>query len=315
MNTVYLHGHLADMFGEKWEFDIKTAREAIRALDANCKGFLAYLKRHSLPGYHIVVGDPTVAKDRAEEELGVGIGDQAVHIFPTFAGAKEQGWTNVIIGAVLVVVGAIGLSPWGQVLGGATWGGYVMMSGISMMIGGVAMLLARPPSLTGPKEDKYENTPSYLFNGPINTQAQGHPVPVGYGMLRVGGAQISTAVVIEDFTPGTEDPNGFGFRITNLPNYSESSETEPVFFIIPLHATGGTAPYVFTLVSQEPGTYFTITESGGDYTLATVTALFGSYKVVVQCDDASTDAPVTKEIVLDARRKGGGGITPGEPNY
>lgn len=307
MNMVYLHGHLADMFGEKWEFDIKTAREAIRALDANCKGFLAYLKRHSLPGYHIVVGDPTVAKDRAEDELGVGIGDQAVHIFPTFAGAKEQGWTNVIIGAVLVVAGAyLWATPVGQPM---------VSAGIGMMLGGVAALLTRPPSLTGPKEDKYENTPSYLFNGPINTQAQGHPVPVGYGMLRVGGAQISTSVVIEDFTPGTEDPNGFGFRITNLPNYSESSETEPVFFSIPLHATGGTAPYVFTLVSQAPGTYFTITESGGEYTLATDTALFGRYKVVVQCDDASTEGPVTKEIVLDARRKGGGGITPGEPNY
>ena len=310
MNTVYLHGHLADMFGEKWEFDIKTAREAIRALDANCKGFLAHLKRHSLPGYHIVVGDPTVAKDRAEAELALGIGDQAVHIFPTFAGAKEQGWTNVIIGAVLVVVGAVANStPFAAV------SPYLYSAGFSMILGGVAMLLTRPPSLTGPKEDKYENTPSYLFNGPINTQAQGHPVPVGYGMLRVGGAQISTAIVIEDFTPGTEDPNGFGFRITNLPNYSETSETEPVFFVIPLHATGGTAPYVFTLVSQEPGTYFTITESGGNYTLATDTALFGSYKVVVQCDDASTDDPVTKEIVLDARCDGGGGITPGEPNY
>jgi predicted phage tail protein len=298
MNTVYLHGHLADMFGPEWKFEVRTAAEAIRALNANCKGFLAYLTRNSEPGYHVVVGNA----DRSVEELHAGVGDQDIHVFPTFAGAKDSGWVNVILGAVLVVVGtAYGIQP-------------LIGAGISMMLGGVSMLLTRPPSLISPKEDKYENTPSYLFNGPINTQAQGHPVPVGYGMLRVGGAVVSTSIVVEDFIPGTEDPNAFGFRITNLTNYLETFPEAPVAWSQQVHATGGTGPYTFAILSQSPGSYFTIEEDSGKYYLSTTTALFDSYEILLECTDTGDgDATVEKTIIVDIQYDGGPGSTPSEP--
>jgi predicted phage tail protein len=43
-----------------------------------------------------------------------------------------------------------------------------------------------------------ENKPSFLFDGPVNTIAQGHPVPVGYGEMYVGSAVISAGIVTEE---------------------------------------------------------------------------------------------------------------------
>jgi predicted phage tail protein len=34
--------------------------------------------------------------------------------------------------------------------------------------------------------ERPENKPSFLFDGPVNTITQGHPVPVGYGKAFVG---------------------------------------------------------------------------------------------------------------------------------
>ena len=39
---------------------------------------------------------------------------------------------------------------------------------------------------------------SYTFSGPVNTTAQGQPVPVGYGRLIVGGAVISAGITTEE---------------------------------------------------------------------------------------------------------------------
>ena len=49
-------------------------------------------------------------------------------------------------------------------------------------------------------ENEKLNTPSYLFNGAVNTTAQGHPVPIGYGRLIVGSAVISASIVTTEYT-------------------------------------------------------------------------------------------------------------------
>lgn len=308
MNSVYLHGHLADMFGPVWRFEVRSPAEALRAIEANCRGFLAYLRRNSEPGYHVVVGslDNT---DRSVDELHAGVGDQDIHIVPEVVGASgRQGWTQVILGAVLVVVGAVGMfTPYGQALGGATWGQYLMGSGISMMLGGVVQLLTRPPSFGNPEESA-ENKPSYIFNGPINTQAQGHPVPVGYGMLRVGGACVSTSIVVEDFTPGVDDP-GVGFRITNYPTYDEVFDSTPATLSYQLNAAGGTAPYSFTITTQAPAGVFAVSVDGGKSYLETTTADYGRHVVEIECTDDGEET-VSKTLTITISSPGGGSLEP-----
>jgi len=46
---------------------------------------------------------------------------------------------------------------------------------------------------------------SYVFNGAVNTTAQGHPVPVGYGRMIVGSAVISAGIDVDEI-PVDESP-------------------------------------------------------------------------------------------------------------
>ena len=68
---------------------------------------------------------------------------------------------------------------------------------VRLVVGGVAQMLAPHAKGIGAK-DSAENQASYSFNGPVNTQAQGNPVPVGYGRCWGGSAVISGGVYAED---------------------------------------------------------------------------------------------------------------------
>ena len=47
-------------------------------------------------------------------------------------------------------------------------------------------------------KDGPNNGASYNFNGPVNTTAQGNPVPLLYGELFVGSSTISAGIYSED---------------------------------------------------------------------------------------------------------------------
>lgn len=82
-------------------------------------------------------------------------------------GSKNGGVFNIILGAVLVIVGA-----WvsGMSFGAAApIGGAMMTAGWGMIIGGVVQLLTPVPH--GTKNKSVDNEPSYSFNGAVNTQA------------------------------------------------------------------------------------------------------------------------------------------------
>ena len=63
-----------------------------------------------------------------------------------------------------------------------------------MVLGGVVQLLSPQQSYDSASSVSPENKPSYNFNGPVNTTAQGHPVPLCYGRMIVGSAVISAGL-------------------------------------------------------------------------------------------------------------------------
>ncbi|WP_240600504.1 hypothetical protein [Solilutibacter silvestris] len=80
-----------------------------------------------------------------------------------------------------------------------------------MIVGGVTQLLSPQPKLKKPSE-RADNTPSYNFSGPVNTSAQGHPVPLLYGEMIVGSAVASAGINIKDngYAPVNSAPTGGG---------------------------------------------------------------------------------------------------------
>jgi predicted phage tail protein len=196
MTNIYLYGALGRKFGYRFKFDISSPGEAVRALMANFSDFQRYMIQHSLPGYQIFIGPDPIP---GPEGLQYPVGRQAIKIVPVVAGAAKSGIIPIIIG-VVIIAAAVALGP----LGWGVIGGYAALSvgfiGAGLVLNGVTTLLAGAPKAPEPFEPP-QNKPSNLFNGPVNTTAQGQPVPIGYGRLRVGSAVISAGITTTDIAP------------------------------------------------------------------------------------------------------------------
>lgn len=185
MITVMLYGALAQKFGRRHRFDIRTPAEAVRALSANLPGFRQHLLEHSEPGYRVLVGK----KARDADALGLPA-DDVVRIVPVVAGAGK-GAGQVIAGIILVVIAIWNPMGWGAL---ATT--MIRSVGMSMAMSGISTMLAKNPAVSGPPE-RADNKPSYTFDGAVNTSAQGNGVIVSYGLIEVGSQVISAGLTAD----------------------------------------------------------------------------------------------------------------------
>ncbi len=217
MHTIRLYGAMGQKFGRshRFELSIGSPAEAVRALMQMIPGFRHYLINAKDRGIAFTIF--AARRNIVESELRLPVAeDREIRIAPVPQGRKG-GIFQIILGAVLVVVGVIGESPWGQAFGGAVWGPYAISAGVSMIAGGVIQLLTPLPRTSGSK-DKQGNVGSTTFNGPINTVAQGNPVPVFYGgpmtvgsMVASAGIQVQESDYTATPTDGTESFMGGGY--------------------------------------------------------------------------------------------------------
>ncbi|MDE1492814.1 tail assembly protein [Xenorhabdus bovienii] len=186
LRTIRLSGVLIPQFGREYKLAVSSPIEAIRALSVMIDGFEKFLLTAKERGltFAVFIGKRNISRD--ELELS-GEGD--IRIVPVIIGSKKAGIFQTILGAVMVVAGVFAwATPYGVPL---------VMSGVSMMLGGVVQMLSPMPGGLARREDP-DNKPSYAFGGPVNSIAQGNPVPIGYGKRRIGGAIISAGIYAED---------------------------------------------------------------------------------------------------------------------
>jgi predicted phage tail protein len=202
MKNILLLGELGKRYGRKYRLNIKTPAEAVRALCANFSDFEKFVcdsgKRNV--GYRVLVGK----KDITGEELHDPIGSQDIKIVPVIAGAGGGGIGTIILGVALVALSfyipgsmfainaalATGISV-------TTMASAAFYVGAALVLSGASQMLAATPEAAQPSE-RPENQPSYVFNGAVNTTAQGQPVPIGYGRLIVGSAVVSAGISVEE---------------------------------------------------------------------------------------------------------------------
>jgi len=173
MRTVRLYGVLAEKFGREFRLDVKNPAEAVRALCSQIKGLRQHFEKFSEPGYIVRVGK----ESRGVEELTHPCSSkEVIRIIPATAGATAT--VRIIIGVILII---------GSFFGG---GPYMFMAGMTLVMGGVAELLApSPPKM---KPNRAANaTPSYMFDGPVNTIGSGYAMSVGYGEMLIGSHVVS----------------------------------------------------------------------------------------------------------------------------
>lgn len=192
MLTVNLLGELGKRFGRRHRFDVRSPAEAVRALCANFPDFMQFVltstERHV--GYRVLSGRDEIGVDELHHPAS-----RQITIAPVILGAS--GLSKVIIGAVILYMAfqTGGVSLGAQGLTYASLGGQVAFAvGVSLVLGGVSQLLAPAPDAPPPNDA----AASFVFDGPVNTQAQGNPVPVGYGRLIVGSAVISAGLTVDE---------------------------------------------------------------------------------------------------------------------
>ncbi len=195
LTTIRLYGATGARFRRVHKLAVQTSAEAVKALCINFDGLEDYLMNAKKNGM-------TFAVFRGKRNIGVqdfqGLaGDSDIRIAPVMEGAKKAGMFQTILGAVMVVAGVITGVATGWTGAGLTFGAGLIMSGASMMAGGIYQMLSpQPKGLQG--RDDPDNKPSYAFGGSVNTLAMGNPVALLYGVREIGGAIISAGIVAED---------------------------------------------------------------------------------------------------------------------
>lgn len=188
MLTIRLYGDLKK-FGR--EFTLQ-ARSPLAAVHALCTMIPALKRRLSQPakyGYHVRVGREFKGSDDVADPCS---SREIIRLIPATAGSSAT--VRIVVGVVLMAVGAyMTMVSDGA---GSPMGSALMGMGMSLIMGGIAELLAPAPKKAEGLDKNVGQ--SYTFSGPINTVGQGPPVSVGFGTLLTGSHVASVQVYTED---------------------------------------------------------------------------------------------------------------------
>ena len=233
MKKVVLRGELGKQFGRVHHFDLNTPAEAIRALCANFEGFQQALVTAAERGVGYIVQVGKLAIEELDEIHNPTGQKEEISIVPVLAGAGGRGVGTIIAGVALVAAsfllpgaglfgttglfgaggaGVVGVSSIG-VLQATAFGTAISAIGAGLILYGTSQLLSPQPAdlpgLTGGSPDRRDsfsptknepadNRSSYIYNGAVNLTAQGNPVPICYGRMRVGSVVVSAGVSTTD---------------------------------------------------------------------------------------------------------------------
>ena len=184
MVNVRFYGSLKQ-FGTEFRLDCKTPAEVVQALTSQIPKLRQFIQQGL---FTVRVGREYLDNRHLEQGLNQHLKDDStVHFTPVLKGSKKAGLFQTIVGAVMVVVGVF--TSWA---GGAA----LIAGGIGLMAGGVAQMLTKMPSMSTGKDAERKQSTS--FSNLSNMAAQGRPMPIAYGRIRVGSLIISQGVETMD---------------------------------------------------------------------------------------------------------------------
>lgn len=172
MKTVRLGGPLGDKFGTEFELDVQTPMEAVRALVCNFPSFIKEAEEGQLE-YEIWVDGENIPLNRSDHPIGDK--RNTIMITPVVGGSYE---------------GALAFAFWIASLSATEF--FIFQ----LAVMAAAYMLAPSPK-TKKASERSKEDPSYAYEGPVTTAAQGQAVPIGYGELFVGSQVISAALTTE----------------------------------------------------------------------------------------------------------------------
>ena len=191
MVNVRFYGSLKQ-FGSDFRLDCQTTAEIVQALTSQIPKLRQFIQQGL---FTVRVGRDYFDNRYLEQGLSHKLKDDAtVHFTPVLKGSKRGGLFGVIAG-VAIIAGAIALGPLAGIIStNAAW--IVGSVGASLLLGGVAQMLTKMPEMKlGTEKEKKQST---AFSNLSNMTAQGKPMPLAYGRMRVGSLIISQGVETMD---------------------------------------------------------------------------------------------------------------------
>jgi|TARA_Y100000033_G_scaffold33327_1_gene31898 predicted phage tail protein len=213
LKVVKVYGALRKRLGQcRFEFDVTTPAQAIKALCVNFPGLEKWLidSEKDGVGYRVAV-----SKEKATEEniapLLMPFSDKEVFsITPVVAGAG-RGTGQILLGAALITAAvftagaaATGTGFLGLGSAGATGSAFAATAssalgtfGVSLTLSGIATAISPQPNTGLERGIEAAKLESFVFNNVVNTSKQGLPVPIAYGRLFVGSAVLSSGLDVD----------------------------------------------------------------------------------------------------------------------
>lgn len=212
MKVVKVYGALRKRLGQcRFEFDVATPAQAIKALCVNFSGLEKWLidSEKDGVGYRVAV-----SKEKATEQnlapLLMPFSDREVFsITPVVAGAG-RGAGQILLGAALIAITIAVPTAAGLTFSGfsataasagaaATLGGTLAAAagnlGIALVLSGIATSISPQPEPSS--LDESVQLESFTFSNVVNTSKQGLPVPIAYGRVFAGSAVLSSSLDVD----------------------------------------------------------------------------------------------------------------------
>lgn len=204
MKDIYLYGKLGKDFTEHTRLDVHSPVEAVLALTANFEERFTRAIREGV--YRITVGPENKQKELGPEQVTFNVEEGGqIHIYPVVEGAS--GPTGRLIAGTLLLASSFIPQVAAFTVAGRSVLGVLQGFGVALTVGGISELLAPSPAV-GLDVREVEENPSFIYNGPLNLQAEGHPVPLVYGRMRVGSYVVngySTVAPVSDYVSQNND--------------------------------------------------------------------------------------------------------------
>ena len=195
MKVVKVYGALRKRLGQcRFEFDVTTPAQAIKALCVNFSGLEKWLidSEKDGVGYRIAVSKERVTEKDVTPLFMPFSEKEVFSITPVIAGAGS-GTGQIFAGLALIAVSiAVPAAAFGlkSMLG-------VGLAGGSLLLGGIAQAISPQPDLGLERGKEAARLESFVFNNVVNTSKQGLPVPIAYGRLFVGSAVLSSGLDVD----------------------------------------------------------------------------------------------------------------------
>jgi len=217
MKVVKVYGALRKRLGQcRFEFDVATPAQAIKALCVNFSGLEKWLMDSEKDGvgYRVTVGKEHITDDLSP--LVMPWSEKEVFsITPVVAGAGRGGGMiavgiglvalAVVTGGTSIAFSAGGFSALGTAATATTAATAATFSatlaaaagniGLFLVLGGIAQSISPQPQPSS--LDESVQLESFTFSNVVNTSRQGMALPIAYGRLFVGSAVLSSGLDVD----------------------------------------------------------------------------------------------------------------------